>query len=142
MADLPMADRPEIILPEVNEQLTKGLQEALFAENERTAVGAIVAGDPTFVAGWAHLAELGRDEIERYAYARVGYHRGLDLLRHHGWGGNGYVRWKHPTNRGFLTCVARLREAARDIGENDEVERLDQFLRELDPDWDDAWVRK
>lgn len=140
MADLPMADRPEVVLPEAEPELAKALEEALFSDDERTAVGALVAGEPTFIAGWAHLSEVGRDPIERYAYARVGYHRGLDALRRNGWGGNGFVRWTHESNRGFLTCLVRLREAAREIGEQDEVERIDQFLRELDPDWDDAWV--
>ncbi len=140
MADLPMADRPEVVLPEPESELSRALDEAMFSDDERTAVGALVAGDPTFITGWAHLSEVGRDPIERYAYARVGYHRGLDAIRRHGWGGNGYVRWKHPSNRGFLTCVARLRDAASEIGEQDEVERLDQFLRDLDPDWDDSRV--
>lgn len=135
-----MADRPEVVLPEAEPELAKALEEALFSDDERTAVGALVAGEPTFIAGWAHLSEVGRDPIERYAYARVGYHRGLDALRRNGWGGNGFVRWTHESNRGFLTCLVRLREAAREIGEQDEVERIDQFLHELDPDWDDAWV--
>lgn len=140
MADLPMADRPEVVLPEPEPELSRALEEALFSDDERTAVGALVAGDPTFITGWAHLSEVGRDAIERYAYARVGYHRGLDAIRRHGWGGNGYVRWQHPSNRGFLTCLVRLRDAAREIGEQEEVERLDQFLRDLDPDWDDGRV--
>ena len=140
MADLPMADRPEVVLPDAEPELATALQEALFSDDERTAVAALVSGEPTFISGWAHLSEVGRDPIERYAYARVGYHRGLDALRRNGWGGNGYVRWKHPSNRGFLTCLVRLRDAAQEIGEQDEVERIDQFLRELDPDWDDAWV--
>lgn len=140
MADLPMADRPEVVLPEPGTELSRALEQALAGDDTRTDVGAVVADHPTFVAGWAHLSEAGRDPIERYAYARVGYHRGLDALRRHGWGGNGYVRWQHPSNRGFLTCLVRLRDAAREIGEQDEVERIDQFLRDLDPDWDDAWV--
>jgi hypothetical protein len=140
VADLPMADRPDVVLPEAEPELEKALQEALFSDDERTAVGALVAGEPTYLAGWAHLSEVGRDAIERYAYARVGYHRGLDALRRNGWGGNGFVRWEHPSNRGFLTCLVRLRDAAQEIGEQDEVERIDQFLRELDPEWDDAWV--
>lgn len=140
MADLPMADRPEVVLPAPEPEMSRALEEAMFSDDERTAVGALVAGDPAFIAGWAHLSEVGRDPIERYAYARVGYHRGLDAIRRHGWGGNGYVRWKHPSNRGFLTCLARLRDAAREIGEQEEVERLEQFLRDLDPDWDDGWV--
>ncbi len=140
MAELPMADRPEVVLPEPSSDLELGLEEALSSDDERTAIGALVASDPTFIAGWAHLSRVGRDPIERYAYARVGYHRGLDALRRNGWGGNGFVRWRHPSNRGFLTCLVRLREAAREIDERDEVERLDQFLRELDPDWNDGWV--
>lgn len=138
MPDLPMADRPEVVLPEPPGDLTRALDEALFADDERQAVGALVMGDPTFLAGWAALAELGRDDIERYAYARVGYHRGLDALRQNGWGGNGFVRWEHPSNRGFLRCLVRLRDAADAIGEQEEVDRISTFLRDLDPDWDDA----
>ena len=37
-----------------------------------------------------------------YAYARVGYHRSLDLLRRNGWKGHGPVPWEHEPNRGFL----------------------------------------
>ncbi len=142
MAELPMADRPEVILPDPDPQIAKALDEALFADDERTALGALVAGDPTFLFGWAYLAEVGRDEIERYAYARVGYHRDLDALRANGWGGKGYVRWEHPSNRGFLRCLVRLRDAARDIGEQDEVARISNFLNELDPNWDDGNVER
>ncbi len=142
MAELPMADRPDVILPDPDPQIAKALDEALFADDERTALGALVAGDPTFLFGWAYLAEVGRDEIERYAYARVGYHRGLDALRANGWGGKGYVRWEHPSNRGFLRCLVRLRDAARDIGEQDEVARISNFLNELDPNWDDGNVER
>lgn len=138
MPDLPMADRPDVVLPAPPSDLVRALDEALFAENEREAIGALVMGDPTFLDGWAHLAEAARDDIERYAYARVGYHRGLDALRANGWGGNGFVRWKHPSNRGFLRCLVQLRGAADAIGEQDEVDRISQFLHDLDPDWDDA----
>lgn len=142
MAELPMADRPDVILPDPDPQIAKALDEALFADDERTALAALVAGDPTFLFGWAYLAEVGRDEIERYAYARVGYHRGLDALRANGWGGKGYVRWEHPSNRGFLRCLVRLRDAARDIGEQAEVTRISNFLNELDPNWDDGNVER
>lgn len=140
MADLPMADRPEVVLPDPDPQLASALERALGEQETYTLVGAVVATDPTFLGGWAALAALGGTHIERYAYARVGYHRGLDAIRRNGWGGNGFVRWRHPSNRGFLTCLVRLRDAAREIGEDDEVARIDQFLRDLDPDWDDAWV--
>ena len=137
VAELPMADRKEVVLPEVEPALKAALDEALFADDERAAIAAVVASAPTYVAAWSFLSEHGRDAIERYAYARVGYHRGLDELRRNGWGGTGFVRWEHETNRGFLRCLARLRDAAREIGENDEVERIDAFLVDLDPDWDD-----
>jgi hypothetical protein len=142
VADLPLADRPEVILPDDDAALTTALQEALFAEDERAALAAVVAGAPAFVSGWSYLAEAGRDDVETYAYARVGYHRGLDALRRAGWGGNGFVRWKHPSNRGFLRCLARLRDAADAIGEQGEVERIEVFLHELDPDWTDRNVER
>lgn len=142
MPDLPMADRPDIVLPSPPAEAITALEKALEVDDEdrREAVGNVVAGWPTFLAGWAALSALGRDPIERYAFARVGYHRGLDALRKHGWGGNGYVRWSHPTNRGFLRCLYDLQRAADEIGEQDEVERIAEFLRQLDPDWDEASV--
>jgi hypothetical protein len=84
---------------------------------------------------WADLAELAGDPIERYAYARVGYHRGLDALRAAGWRGSGYVRWQHESNRGFLRSLDALRQAAGVIGETDEEQRCALFLRQLDPEW-------
>jgi hypothetical protein len=140
MPDLPMADRPEVALPEAPAELRDALAAAVADADPRTAIGRVVATTPTYLDGWAALAAVGRDDIEQYAFARVGYHRGLDAIRRHGWGGRGYVRWRHDGNRGFLTCLARLRDAARAIGEDDEVTRIDDFLVELDPDWDDAWV--
>jgi len=64
--------------------------------------------------------------------------RGLDRLRQGGWRGSGYVRWSHPTNRGFLRALAGLARTAREIGETDEEERCELFLRQLDPDWPDV----
>ena len=76
-----------------------------------------------------------RDDIEAYAYFRVGYHRGLDRLRQSGWRGTGYVRWSHEENRGFLRALAGLHASAARIGEADEEERCLQFLQQLDPSW-------
>lgn len=131
-----MADRPEIVLPPPPIDALERLAEAPIDDVDQVA--AVVADNPTFLEGWAMLGNLGERVIERYAFARVGYHRGLDALRSAGWGGNGYVRWEHPSNRGFLRCLAALRDAARAIGEDAEVERIADFLVELDPDWDDA----
>lgn len=140
MAQLPMADRHETVLPAAPDDAREALAHALATDVDarKAAVGAVVADHPTFVAGWAQLAALGEEPIERYAYARVGYHRGLDALRANGWGGTGLVRWAQDTNRGFLACLVRLRAAAAEIGEAAEVERITTFLHDLDPDWDDA----
>ncbi len=141
MADLPMHDRKDVVIPEPPGAVREALVRALSAPDHgarRRAVGEVVAANPTFLDGWAELAVLAREPIERYAYARVGYHRGLDTIRRHGWGGTGTVRWAHATNRGFLRCLVALRGAAAEIGETDEVDRIDDFLHDLDPDWDDA----
>ena len=68
-----------------------------------------------------------------YAYARVGYHRSLDLLRRNGWKGHGPVPWEHEPNRGFLRCLALLALAARAIGETDEWERCSDVPARLQP---------
>jgi hypothetical protein len=140
VADLPMADRHETVLPPAVDTAREALAHALAVDPDArlAAVGAVVADHPTFLEGWAQLATLGTAPIERYAYARVGYHRGLDALRAAGWGGRGLVRWSQPSNRPFLACLVRLRAAAAEIGETAEVERITGFLAELDPDWDDA----
>lgn len=143
MTDLPLADRTDVVLPVVAADLKDALETALFSDDpneEREALSALVAADPAFLEAWGRLAEVARDDVERYAYARVGYHRGLDALRAAGWGGTGYCRWEHPSNRGFLRCLAALRDAAEALGETDEVERIGLFLHDLDPDWDDAAV--
>jgi hypothetical protein len=82
------------------------------------------------------LSTAGRNDVEGYAYFRVGYHRGLDRLRQSGWRGSGYVRWHHPSNRGFLRSLDGLRRAASAIGEDDEAARCDEFLHQLEPEWD------
>ena len=68
-----------------------------------------------------------------YAYARVGYHRSLDLLRRNGWKGNGPVPWEHEPNRGFLRALAALARAADRIGEAPEAQRCADFLRDSSP---------
>jgi hypothetical protein len=131
---------PETVLPIPPREAGDRLDRALGAPDEgrRQAVAEVVADFPRFVDAWAHLGRLGRDDIESYAYFRIGYHRGLDALRANGWRGSGYVRWQHETNRGFLRCLDGLREMARRIGETDEEERCALFLRQLDPSWPPA----
>jgi uncharacterized protein DUF3151 len=96
----------------------------------------LAARFPTSSAAWAHLAEralANGDHIGGYAFARTGYHRGLDQLRRNGWRGSGPVPWTHVPNQGFLRCLAALSRAAGAIGEADEATRCAQFLRDCDP---------
>jgi Protein of unknown function (DUF3151) len=99
--------------------------------------GAVVRAHPSSPAAWAALAETARvegaDDVTVYAYARVGYHRSLDLLRRNGWKGHGPVPWEHEPNRGFLRCLAALALAARAIGETEEWDRCSTFLRDTSP---------
>src|SRR5579859_3770083 len=47
---------------------------------------AVVAKYPAYSAAWAALAErayAAADPVTAYAFARTGYHRGLDQLRRH-----------------------------------------------------------
>jgi hypothetical protein len=96
----------------------------------------VAAAYPTSSAAWAALAEAalaGGRSVEAYAYARTGYHRGLDALRRAGWKGNGPVPWSHAPNQGFLRALYVLAQAASAIGEQDEAERCTQFLNDSDP---------
>lgn len=140
MSDSPVnlsAGLPETVLPDPPPEASSRLHAALGEpiERRRDAVAAVVAAFPRYQEAWARLGELARDEVEAYACYRVGYHRGLDALRGAGWRGSGYVRWRHPTNRGFLRALEGLRDSAAAIGEADEEERCAQFLRQLDPEW-------
>jgi hypothetical protein len=128
---------PETVLEPIAPDLAAELQAAwsLPQERRRGAVAGVAARDPRCLQAWADLAELADDPIEKYAYARVGYHRGLDALRAAGWRGSGYVRWRHESNRGFLRSLDALRAAAASISEVDEEQRCELFLRQLDPEW-------
>ena len=93
----------------------------------------VAARFPGHSAAWATLAEraFGDGEVvQAYAYARTGYHRGLDQLRRAGWRGNGPIPWSHEPNRGFLRSLHMLGAAAAAIGEDDEAERCRTFLRD------------
>jgi hypothetical protein len=96
----------------------------------------VAAQHPTSSAAWAALADAAYDRgevIESYAYARTGYHRGLDALRRNGWKGYGPVPWSHAPNRGFLRALNALGRAAETIGETDEAQRIAKFLDDSDP---------
>ncbi|MFB6814766.1 DUF3151 domain-containing protein [Streptomyces sp. NPDC056347] len=101
-----------------------------------TAPADVAAKYPTSSLAWAQLADEafeGGRTVESYAYARTGYHRGLDALRRAGWKGHGPVPFEHEPNRGFLRALHALARAAREIGEQEEYERCTAFLRDSSP---------
>ena len=123
---------PETRLP-AEPEVTEALASSTASGQN---VAAVAAAHPTSSLVWALLADaayLSGNYIESYAYARVGYHRGLDALRKAGWRGQGPVLWEHEPNRGVLRSLFALRRASAAIGEVDEVERLTTFLRDSDP---------
>jgi hypothetical protein len=96
----------------------------------------VAAEHPDFSEAWATLAERaleGGEVVAAYAYARTGYHRGLDQLRRAGWKGFGPVPWEHRPNQGFLRALAVLGKAAQRIGETDEYDRCRTFIADSDP---------
>lgn len=121
MADL--LGIPETFLPE------DPAAQALAAGGSATEAAADF---PASSLAWAVLAEAAlREErtVEAYAFARTGYHRGLDALRRSGWRGQGPIPWEHEPNQGFLRSLAALASAADAVGENDERTRCVDFLR-------------
>lgn len=119
--------------------------DATLLPEESDVLARIAAGDeaedlaasfPSSSLPWAILADEAFAEgrtIESYAYARTGYHRGLDALRRNGWRGAGPVPWSHEPNQGFLRALYALGRAAQTIGESEEAERITVFLNESDP---------
>ena len=119
---------PETLLPEETDVLAR-----LEAGDEAVDLAAKF---PSSSLVWALLADEAHAEgrtVESYAYARVGYHRGLDALRKAGWRGQGPVPWSHEPNRGFLRSLYALGRAAAAIGEAEEVDRIGKFLNDSDP---------
>ena len=97
----------------------------------------VAAAHPASSLVWAVLAERALQDgvtITGYAYARTGYHRGLDQLRRNGWKGFGPVPFSHVPNQGFLRSLAALQRAAAAIGETEEAERCRTFLADSDPE--------
>lgn len=110
--------------------------EALAHATDGASLRAVVASDPLCLEGWATLADLAYgegDDVASYAFARVGYHRGLDLLRSSGWRPDREVHWTYEPNRGFLRSLYGLMRAAAAIGEGVEARRCREFLLQLDP---------
>jgi hypothetical protein len=126
-----------------HENLLGGPPATLLPANP-DARDALATGDPTdvaarypaYCAAWAALAEAAiaaGKPVAAYAYARTGYHRGLDQLRRAGWHGHGPVPWEHEPNQGFLRSLNALGLAADAIGEDDEAARCREFLADASP---------
>jgi hypothetical protein len=114
---------PETLLPE-DDQASSALAAAADPAE-------VAARFPAYCAAWAALAEralASGDNVSAYAFARTGYHRGLDQLRRAGWKGYGPVPWEHEPNQGFLRSLAALAIAAATIGEDEEAQRCQVFL--------------
>ncbi|QES52473.1 DUF3151 domain-containing protein [Streptomyces venezuelae] len=126
----------------IHQNLLGGPEPTRLRENDEAArllgtesktPAEVAAAHPTYSLAWALLAEdafAGGRVVESYAYARTGYHRGLDALRRAGWKGHGPIPWEHEANRGFLRCLAALAAAAGAIEETEEAERCRQFLKD------------
>jgi len=126
-----------------HENLLQGPAPTLLPDDAPAARERLTSGDdPVEVAAsapasslvWAVLAEraltagTAAGNVEAYAYARTGYHRGLDALRRAGWRGQGPVPANHVPNQGFLRALLALSQAAHLIGEEAEAERCATFL--------------
>jgi Protein of unknown function (DUF3151) len=134
-----LPEPPPTLLPD-NPDAAQTLAAATVSDSEE-AYAEVAARFPAYSAVWAALADRALDQgrvVTAYAYARTGYHRGLDQLRRSGWKGHGPVPWSHDPNRGFLRCLHSLSRAADAIGESDEAARCAQFLRDCDPAAGDA----
>ena len=134
MSNANLLGLPETLLPEepgVADSLSRAIGYDVDEVLEQT-----VKSFPTSSLAWATLADRAwyrGEPVQSYAFARVGYHRGLDALRRAGWKGQGPVPWSHEPNRGVLLSLYMLRRAAESIGETGEVERLTEFLDGADP---------
>jgi hypothetical protein len=128
-----LGEPPPTLLPD-----DPDARQALSAGSDPATVAA---QHPTYIAAWAALAERALstgDPVAAYAYARTGYHRGLDALRRAGWKGHGPVPWSHEPNRGWLRSLNALGQAAAVIGEVDEAHRCATFLLESSPEASEA----
>lgn len=118
---------PPVLLP--------AFDAAESARAEGLAAEDVVKRCPKDSMAWAELAEAALDrgeDVSAYAFARTGYHRGLDHLRGNGWKGFGAVPWSHEGNRGVLRAISALAKAARAIGEDEEYDRCFALLQDCD----------
>lgn len=126
-----LGDPDPTYLPATGDEAVRKLLDAGSTATE------VAASHPDVSYPWALLAReafSGGEAIAAYAYARTGYHRGLDALRRAGWKGHGPVPASHVPNQGFLIALLTLGQAAAAIGETDEAQRCETFARDCDPE--------
>lgn len=122
-----LLDIPPTLLP---------AEPEVLAAIDELPLEQVVAKFPSSPLAWALLSFQARRlglTTPAYAYARVGYHRGLDALRKAGWRGQGPIPWSHEPNRGFLLSLYSLGRAAHFWDEEGEEERIAKFLADADP---------
>lgn len=137
MAELPQHGISPTFIPSWPEAAEAALRQAVDSPQPSAALREVASEHPDFLTVWAELAERALaegDSVAGYAFARVGYHRGLDTIRRAGWRGQGPVPWSHRPNQGFLRSLDALRRAALAIGEAGEPQRCREFLLQLDPE--------
>jgi len=128
----------------MHENLLGGPSATYLPANDEARGALAAASDPaeaaarfpSYSAAWAELARqalANGEPVTAYAFARTGYHRGLDQLRRAGWRGFGPVPWEHEPNQGFLRALHMLALAAAAIGDDDEAARCREFLAESSP---------
>jgi hypothetical protein len=122
----------QIQLPHLRPEIDSLLESA----TDTATLYEVVKRDPLCLEAWARLSDMtyeAGDDVASYAFARTGYHRGLDLLRSTGWRPDLQVGWSAETNRGFLRSLFGLMRGAAAIGEGVEARRCREFLLQLDP---------
>ncbi len=128
----------------MRENLLGGPPETFLPASPEASAALAAAADPAdvaarfpgYCAAWAALAERAMaagEPVTAYAFARTGYHRGLDQLRRAGWHGHGPIPWEHEPNQGFLRALHMLGVAAAAIGEDEEATRCEEFLADSSP---------
>ncbi len=131
-----MADLPLVNGAPAHVHLPDDPAVAELIDHGRERFLDVVAAHPESSLVWAILAEGAlaagdqNGDVTAYAFARTGYHRGLDALRRAGWRGGGPVPWEHEPNQGFLRALWALAVAARRLGEQAEYERCVLLLQE------------
>lgn len=104
------------------------LAEAALAESSYAGSAPAVTDPAEPDTSGETISNALSGEVRAYAFARTGYHRGLDALRRAGWRGQGPIPVNHAANQGFLRALLALSEAATRIGETSEAERCERFL--------------